>query len=62
MEGEEWDCEECHEAVYAGALVRGEDLPPLHGPVGQDHRHVERHHRGQNVVQVPQSYHRYNKV
>lgn len=52
MEGEERDGEEGDEAVYAGALVGAEDLPPLDGAVGEDHRHVERDHRRHHVVEV----------
>jgi len=29
VEGEQRDCEQSDEAVYAGALVRGEDFPPF---------------------------------
>ncbi|KAI5348478.1 hypothetical protein L3X38_001365 [Prunus dulcis] len=34
VEGEQWDGENRHEAVYAGALVRSEDFPPPDGTVG----------------------------
>ncbi|KAI4386577.1 hypothetical protein MLD38_004499 [Melastoma candidum] len=52
VEGEEGDGEEGDEAVDAGALVGGEDAPPLDGAVGEDHGHVERHHRRHYVVEI----------
>lgn len=52
VEGEQRHGEDRDEAVYAGALVRREDPPPLDRAVGQDHRHVQRNHRRQDVVQV----------
>jgi len=57
VEGEQGHREEGDKAVDTGALVRREDLPPLHGTVGEDHGHVERHHRGENMVEVQQGYH-----
>ncbi|KAI3443284.1 uncharacterized protein J3R85_000214 [Psidium guajava] len=44
VEGEEGHGEHHHEPVDPRALVRDEDLPPLHRPIGQDHRHVEWYH------------------
>lgn len=52
VEGEEGHGEEGDEAVDAGALVGGEDLPPLDGAVSEDHGDVERHHGRHDVVEV----------
>uniref|UniRef100_A0A5K1G350 Uncharacterized protein n=1 Tax=Nymphaea colorata TaxID=210225 RepID=A0A5K1G350_9MAGN len=52
VEGEQRHCKDGDEAVDAGALIRREDLPPPHRAVGQDHRHVQRHHRRQHRVQI----------
>lgn len=50
VEAEEREGEDHHEAVDAGALVRGEELPPPESSVRQDHREVDRHHRRDDVV------------
>lgn len=57
VEGEQWNGEEGDEAVDAGALVGGEDLPPLDGPVGEDHGDVEGNHGREDVVEVSRRYH-----
>ena len=58
VEGEQRHGEDGHEAVDARALVRGEDAPPPHRPVRQEHGHVQRHDRRQDVVDVPPGDHR----
>ncbi|ONK61349.1 uncharacterized protein A4U43_C08F28940 [Asparagus officinalis] len=57
VEGEQGDGEERDEAVDAGALIRAENLPPLDGAVGEDHRHVQGHHGRHYVVEIRQRYH-----
>lgn len=52
VEGEERDGEESDEAVDAGALIGGEDLPPFDGAVGEDHGDVERDHGGHDMVEI----------
>ncbi|GER52037.1 S-adenosyl-L-methionine-dependentmethyltransferases superfamily protein [Striga asiatica] len=50
VEAEEWDGEDGHETVDAGALVGGKDLPPTNRAVREDHGHVEWGYGRQNVV------------
>lgn len=52
VEGEEGDGKDGDKAVDAGALVRGEDLPPPDGAIGEDHCYVERDDRCQDVIDV----------
>ncbi|ONK55478.1 uncharacterized protein A4U43_UnF2560 [Asparagus officinalis] len=57
VEGEQRDGEERDEAVDAGALIGAEDLPPFHGAVGEDHRHVEGNHGRHHMVEIRWSDH-----
>lgn len=57
VEGEKRDGENGDESVYAGALVRREDLPPTDGTVGEDHGHVQWHYGCENIVDVLASNH-----
>lgn len=57
VEGEERHGEERDEAVDAGALIGGEDLPPLDRAVSEDHGNVQRHHRRHDVVEIERSDH-----
>ena len=52
VEGEDGDGEGGDEAVDAGALLGGEDLPPADGGVGEEHREVERDHAVHHIGEV----------
>ena len=52
MKRQQWDGEHRHEPVDPGALLRREDPPPPDGAVRQNHGHVERHDRRENIVYI----------